>query len=84
MAAKKAAEEATTEETKAAPTPGTITVDGKEFAIADLSDETKAQIQSLRYVEAEMQRLQAQAAVLNTAKQAYANNLKNMLTANEE
>lgn len=85
MAAKKAAsEETTVEETAAAPNPGTITIDGKEMAIADLSDDAKAQIQSLRFVEAEMQRLQARAAILNTAKQAYANNLKTMLTANEE
>jgi hypothetical protein len=91
MAAKKAAtEEIATAETTvpetAAPAAGQprITIDGVEHLVADLSDAAKGQIQSLRYIEAEMARLQAQAAVLNTAKQAYGNNLKRILAPSED
>ena len=86
MAAKKAeTEAATTEEAAVAPADqGTITIDGKEISVAELSQEAKGQIQSLRFVETELQRLQAKAAVLSTAKQAYANKLKTLLTANED
>jgi hypothetical protein len=41
-----------------------------------LSDETKAQLQSLQFVDTELQRLQAQAAVLQTARSAYAKALQ--------
>ena len=56
-----------------------VSIDGVEYALSDLSEEVKAQIQSLRFVEAELARLQAQAAVMNTAKVAYANALKALL-----
>jgi hypothetical protein len=41
-----------------------------------LSDETKAQLQSLQFVDTELQRLQAQSAVLQTARSAYAKALQ--------
>ena len=91
MAAKKAAKEETvasetTVPEAAAPAAGApkITIDGTEYAVADLSNEAKGQIQSLRYIEGEMARLQAQAAILNTAKQAYGANLKRILAASED
>ena len=41
-----------------------ITIDGKEYDVDTLSDETKAQLGSLQYVDSELARLQAQAATL--------------------
>jgi hypothetical protein len=54
----------------------TITIDNQAYNTDSLSDEAKNQLISLQFVDAELQRLQAQAAVLQTARQAYANALK--------
>lgn len=65
----------------------TITIDGKEYDVDSLSDESKAQLGSLRYVDSELARLQAQAAALQTARIAYGRALKQTLedgTAPEE
>lgn len=83
MAAKKSEAENTTVEAPAATDEAKITIDGTEYAVSDLSDEAKAQINSLRYIEVELQRLQAQAAVLNTAKRAYGASLKALLSADD-
>jgi hypothetical protein len=54
----------------------TITIDNQAYNTDSLSDEAKNQLISLQFVDAELQRLQAQAAVLQTARQAYATALK--------
>ena len=54
----------------------TITIDDKAYSIDTLSEEAKNQLGSLQFVDAELQRLNAQAAVLQTARLAYANALK--------
>lgn len=48
----------------------TITIDGREYDQETLSSEAKAQLVSLQFVDAELQRLRAQAAVLQTARSA--------------
>lgn len=53
-----------------------IKIDNKEYDIDSLSDECKAQLASLQFVEQELSRLQAQAAVLQTARAAYAKALQ--------
>ena len=50
----------------------TLKIDNKEYDLDTLSDECKAQLASLQFVEQELSRLQAQAAVLQTARVAYA------------
>ena len=57
----------------------TITIDGKEYDVESLSDETKAQLGSLQYVDSELARLQAKAAALQTARMAYGRALKQTL-----
>ena len=57
----------------------TITIDGQEYDVDMLSDETKAQLGSLQYVDSELARLQAQAAALQTARMAYGRALKQTL-----
>lgn len=48
-----------------------IKIDNKEYDLDSLSDECKAQLVSIQFVEQELARLQAQAAVLQTARTAY-------------
>ena len=57
----------------------TITIDGTEYDVETLSDESKAQLGSLQYVDSELARLQAQAAALQTARIAYGRALKETL-----
>ena len=56
-----------------------IKIDDKDYELETLSDEAKNQLVSLQFVDAELQRLNAQAAVLQTARLAYANALKDAL-----
>lgn len=49
-----------------------LTLNGMEYGIDSLNEEAKAQVTNLRFVDAEIARLQAQLAVLETAKRAYA------------
>jgi len=56
-----------------------ITIDEKEYDTDALSDEAKAQIVSLQFVDQELQRLSAQAAVLQTARIAYSKALSDLL-----
>lgn len=48
-----------------------ITIDNKDYDLETLSDEAKAQVTSLQFVDAELARLNAQTAVLQTARIAY-------------
>ncbi|MCZ4271947.1 DUF6447 family protein [Maritalea porphyrae] len=54
----------------------TITIDGKEFSIDDLSDQAKAQLGNLQAADTEISRLQVQMAIAQTARNAYAQVLK--------
>ncbi|MBP79779.1 MAG: hypothetical protein CL926_10990 [Deltaproteobacteria bacterium] len=56
-----------------------IKIDGKDYDTDDLSEETKAQLGSLQFVQSELARLQAQAAALQTAQIAYGKALKETL-----
>jgi hypothetical protein len=49
----------------------TITIDNKEYDFDSLPDAAKAQLQSLKFVDSELQRIQAEAAVLQTARASY-------------
>jgi hypothetical protein len=56
-----------------------IKIDDKEYELDTLPDPVKAQLQSLQFVDVELQRLQAQAAVFQTARVAYSKALKDAL-----
>lgn len=58
-----------------------ITIDNKEYELDSLSNEAKAQLASIQFVDAELARLQAQAAALQTARMAYAQALREALPA---
>ncbi len=57
----------------------TVTIDNREYDLDTLSEDARAQLQSLQFVNAELARLQAQAAVLQTARSAYSQALKKAL-----
>lgn len=52
-----------------------IKIDNKDYELDYLSDEAKAQLTNIQFVDAELQRLNAQAAVLQTARVAYSSAL---------
>ena len=56
-----------------------IKIDGKDYDLDQLSDESKKQLSSLQFVQNEVKRLNAQIAVYNTAASAYSAALKNAI-----
>ena len=57
----------------------TLNINNKEYELDTLSDECKAQLASIQFVDQELARLQAQAAALQTAKNAYIQALQKYL-----
>jgi len=57
----------------------TITIDGTEYNVADLSDNAKQQIANLRVTDAEIEKLKQQLAIYQTARTAYARALSEEL-----
>jgi len=57
----------------------TLNIDGKNYELDSLSNEAKAQLASIQFVDNELARLQAQAAALQTARMAYAKALQEAL-----
>lgn len=56
-----------------------ITVDGIEYNTEDLSDNGKAQLASLQFLEVQMTKIKNEIAVYQTAKNTYVSALKNEL-----
>ena len=59
----------------------TIKIDDIDYDTDTLSDDAKAQLVSLQFCDQELQRLQAQAAAIQTARMAYAKALQSALPA---
>ena len=58
-----------------------ITIDNKQYELESLSDDAKAQLASIQFVDSELVRLQAKAAALQTARAAYSKALQAALPA---
>ena len=56
-----------------------ITVDGIEYNTEDLSENGKAQLASLQFLEVQMNKLKAEISVYQTARAAYVAELKEEL-----
>jgi hypothetical protein len=56
-----------------------ITIDSQDYNLESLSDDAKAQLTSLQFVDQELLRLQMQIAALQTARNTYAQALRSML-----
>lgn len=54
----------------------TLRIDNVEYDLGSLSEEAKAQLQSIQFVDQELARLQMQVAAMQTARNAYMNALK--------
>jgi hypothetical protein len=54
----------------------TITIDDVEYDLKDLSDHAKAQLANLQFVDAQLQQLNNEWAVSDTARIGYTNALK--------
>lgn len=61
-----------------------ITIDDIEYNTEDLTDNGKAQLASLQFLEVQMSKLQGEIAVYQTAKAAYVNALKAELEKQED
>ena len=59
----------------------TVTIDNKDYDLDGLSDEAKAQLQMLQLSDQEIARLNAQLAIVQTARVAYSNALLATLPA---
>jgi hypothetical protein len=53
-------------------TAATISIDGRDYALDDLSENAKNQVANLRVTDQEIQRLQQQLAIMQTARATYA------------
>ena len=57
----------------------TITIDGKTYKLADLSEQARAQLANIRFCDERMQQLRNELAVSDTARMGYSNALKREL-----
>lgn len=57
----------------------TISVDGVDYALDSLSDNAKAQLANINFVDAQLQQLNNEWAVSDTARIGYTNALKHEL-----
>lgn len=56
-----------------------VNIDGKDYEFDDLTNDQKAQVVSLKFVQEELKRLSAQIAVYKTAERSYSLALKDQL-----
>ncbi len=61
----------------------TIKINDKEYRIDELSNEAKALVQSILYVNNKITDLKSQIAVLNAAKEHYLHSLRQLLNKKE-
>ena len=61
-----------------------ITIDNNEYETENLSDNAKAQLASLQFLEVQMNKLKSEIAVYQTARAAYVTALKTELDIDEE
>lgn len=61
----------------------TVTIDGTEYNVADLSDNAKQQVANLQVTDAEIEKLKQQLAIYQTARTAYARALSEELPKKE-
>jgi len=56
-----------------------INIDGKEYVVSELSENARAQVTNLQFVDAQIQQLNNEWAVADTARIGYTNALKSEL-----
>ena len=68
----------------AAQSDQTITVDGVDYKLADMSEAAKAQLANIQFVDAQIQQLRNEWAVADTARLGYSGALKGELLRSEK
>lgn len=58
---------------------GKVTIDGREYALSDLSEKARATLGSIRFCDEQIMQRRNELAVADTAKTAYANALRREL-----
>jgi hypothetical protein len=58
-----------------------ITINGIDYDIDTLSDETRGQVRSIQFIDDELEKLNAKIAVMSTARMSYAATLQEILDA---
>ena len=61
-----------------------VSIDGTEYVLDDLSDNAKAQLMNIRFVDAQIQQLNNEWAVADTARIGYTRALKSELEKNRD
>lgn len=61
-----------------------IQIDGKDYDVDELSDEAKAQLASINFVDQELARLTARVAAMRTARNTYGRALNEILGVDVE
>jgi hypothetical protein len=59
----------------------TIKVNGKDYRLAELSDEAMALVRNIRVCESELQRHEAQMAIIKTARVTYSRALEQLINS---
>lgn len=62
----------------------TITINGVNYALNELSEAAKAQVANIQVVDAELAKLQQQVAIFQTARQAYIQALVSSIEADSK
>jgi hypothetical protein len=57
----------------------TVTIDGTTYKLADLSEQARAQLQNIQFCDQQIQQLQNELAVSDTARMGYSKALKREL-----
>lgn len=60
-----------------------VTIDGTEYDTDTMSEEAKGQLQNVAYCDRKLAELKNEAAVFQTARNAYARSLSRQLSGNE-
>lgn len=61
-----------------------VSIDGTEYILDDLSDNAKAQLMNIQFVDAQIQQLNNEWAVADTARIGYTRALKSELEKNKD
>lgn len=61
----------------------TVSINGTEYNLADLSEQARQQLTNIRAADAEIERLKAQTALAQTARNTYARALAELLPQNQ-
>ena len=62
----------------------TVTINGKAFDLESMTDESKAILVSIQFVDTELRRLKAQEAAYSVARASYSNALSKALGIHDE